>query len=94
MNDFEIGMLAVSKAGHDMDHLYVIMDMDSEYVYLVDGRIRTLDCPKKKKKKHVQIIHWKDVNLIDKIMNKTLINEDVKRVLKLYKRNDRDVYEV
>ena len=30
--------------------------VDNNYVYLVDGRIRTLDKPKKKKKKHIQII--------------------------------------
>lgn len=94
MNHFEIGMLAKSKAGHDKDQLYVIMDMNSEYVYLVDGRIRTLDRPKKKKRIHVQIIHYKDVNIVDKIMNKSLMNEDIKRALKLYQSNDRNVNEV
>lgn len=94
MNHFEIGMLAKSKAGHDKDQLYVIMDMSSEYVYLVDGRLRTLDRPKKKKRKHVQIIHYKDVNIIDKIMNKSLMNEDIKRALKLYQSNGRNVNEV
>lgn len=49
-------MLARSKAGHDMGKVYVIMDVDDAYVYLADGRIRTLDKLKKKKKKHVQII--------------------------------------
>ena len=51
MDKFEAGMLAKSKAGHDTGKIYVIA-----YVYLVDGKIRTLDKPKKKKKKHVQII--------------------------------------
>lgn len=50
------GMLAVSKAGHDAGERYVIAVVDNNYVYLVDGRIRTLDKPKKKKKKHIQII--------------------------------------
>ena len=50
------GMLAVSKAGHDAGERYVIAAVDNNYVYLVDGRIRTLDKPKKKKKKHIQII--------------------------------------
>ncbi|MBQ2921647.1 MAG: KOW domain-containing RNA-binding protein [Tyzzerella sp.] len=56
MNIVEKGMLAKSKAGHDKGHLYVIYDVDETYVYLVDGRIRTIDKPKKKKQKHVQII--------------------------------------
>ncbi|MDE6387508.1 MAG: KOW domain-containing RNA-binding protein [Lachnospiraceae bacterium] len=51
-----IGMLAVSRAGHDSKTTYVIIGEDDEYVYLADGRIRTVDRPKKKNKKHIQII--------------------------------------
>lgn len=54
---YETGMLVRSKAGHDKAQMYVIKDVDDTYVYLVDGRIRTKDHPKKKKKKHVQIVH-------------------------------------
>ena len=56
INIVEKGMLAKSKAGHDKGHLYIIYDVDETYVYLVDGQIRTIDKPKKKKRKHVQII--------------------------------------
>lgn len=56
MERYKKGMLARSKAGHDAGKVYVITDVDDTYVYLADGRIRTLDRPKKKKKKHVQII--------------------------------------
>lgn len=56
MNRYKAGMLALSRAGHDAGEVYVIMDVDEAYVYLVDGRNRTLDRPKKKKKKHVQLI--------------------------------------
>ena len=56
INIVERGMLAKSKAGHDKGHLYVIYDVDETYVYLVDGEIRTIDKPKKKKRKHVQLI--------------------------------------
>ena len=51
MERFEVGMLAKSLAGHDFGKLYVIIKVDSEYVYLVDGIIRTVDKPKRKKKK-------------------------------------------
>ena len=56
MDRYETGMLARSKTGHDAGKIYVIINIDSTYVYLVDGQIRTLDRPKRKKKKHVQII--------------------------------------
>ena len=54
---YEAGMLARSKAGHDKAKMYIIKEVDDTYVYLVDGRIRTLVHPKKKKKKHVPIVH-------------------------------------
>ncbi len=50
------GMLAVSKAGHDKGKVYVIIEEDDEYVYLADGKKRTVEGPKKKNKKHIQII--------------------------------------
>ena len=56
MDRYETGMLARSKAGHDAGSVYVITDTDDAYVYLVDGKLRTFSRPKKKKKKHVQII--------------------------------------
>ena len=51
-----VGMLAVSRAGHDRETTYVIIGEEDEYVYLADGQIRTVDRPKRKNKKHVQVI--------------------------------------
>ena len=53
---YEAGMLARSKAGHDKAKMYIIKEVDDTYVYLVDGRIRTLVHPKKRKN-NVQIVH-------------------------------------
>ncbi len=77
MERYEVGMLARSKAGHDKGHVYVIFEVDEAYVYLVDGSIRTIDKPKKKKKKHVQIICEKhELSKIDDV--------GIKRILKLF----------
>jgi len=77
MERYEVGMLARSKAGHDKGHVYVIFDIDEAYVYLVDGAIRTMKRPKKKKKKHVQIICRKyELSDIDDV--------GIKRILKLF----------
>ena len=53
MAEIRKGMLARSRAGHDAGALYVITEADDTYVYLVDGRIRTLDKPKKKMRRHI-----------------------------------------
>ncbi|MBR3601058.1 MAG: KOW domain-containing RNA-binding protein, partial [Lachnospiraceae bacterium] len=52
------GFLASSKAGHDKDTIYVIIKEDTEYVWLADGRIKTISKPKKKCKRHIQIIKY------------------------------------
>ena len=82
--EYSIGMFARSLAGHDKSKLYLISRIDDEYVYLVDGRIRTIDNPKKKRKKHIQI----DYQTIDASQAKLaaggeLRNEDIKRAIKL-----------
>lgn len=56
MSRFEKGMLVKSIAGHDEGNVYIIVETDHKFLYLVDGKIRTLDRPKRKKRKHVQLI--------------------------------------
>lgn len=85
-NRIKTGYFAVSKAGHDCNEIYVIIEVDSEYVYLADGKLKTVDKPKKKKKKHIQIVTNMDEAICTKLsQNKLLINEDIKRAIKLYK---------
>ena len=48
--------LAKSLAGHDKDHVYAVVNEDERDVYLADGKSRTLDKPKRKNRRHVQLI--------------------------------------
>lgn len=84
MRQYEIGMLVRSKSGHDHGKVYVIMDMQAEYLFLVDGRIRTLNNPKKKKAKHVQRIDIVLDDIVEMKQNHTLIDEKIKRAIRLY----------
>ncbi len=44
------GAFVKSAAGHDKGGCFFILREEGEYIYLVDGKIRRLNCPKKKKK--------------------------------------------
>ena len=57
MEEFSIGMMAKSLAGHDKGKIYLVSAVDEQYVYLVDGKYRTMEKPKRKQRKHVQIDH-------------------------------------
>lgn len=61
----ETGMPARSLAGHDRGKLYIILRADAEYVWLADGICRTIEKPKKKKRKHIQVVHRFPASLAD-----------------------------
>ncbi len=85
MQEFVRFQLVKSKAGHDKDNIYVIYSFDKEYVYLVDGKLKKIANPKKKKKKHVQAINYVDAMLNDKFeSNKKIIDEEIKYAIKQY----------
>ncbi len=82
----KIGEFAKSKAGHDKEEIFIIINKEEEYVYLVDGKLRILDKPKKKKIKHIQVINQIDEELQRKLeTNLILRDEDIKRAIKSYK---------
>jgi len=81
-----IGKLVSSKQGHDKDRIYVIVDQDEDYVYLCDGTARSYNKPKRKNKKHIQIINrLADKELQSRIMNKeTVYDEQIKAAIRKY----------
>ena len=78
-----IGCFVQSKAGRDAGKSYVIINSHCEYVYLVDGIIRTLDKPKKKNIKHINKLNYSSALITEAINKKQVINEDIKRAIKL-----------
>lgn len=96
MVEYKKGYFARSLAGHDKGKLYVIIEGTKEtgtmeYVFLADGFIKTLDKPKKKKIKHIQVIHYCDAIIEDIIKNGAPIrDEDVKRAIKQYRKQQQN----
>ena len=91
------GLLAYSLAGHDKGKIYFIIKEEKDYLWLVDGEVRPLENPKKKNKKHVQIIKrnisvtLKEDTVESDIGLKSVTNESIKRTIKLYCKDIQEV---
>lgn len=80
------GQIVYSKSGRDKKRPFIVFDFDEEYVYLVDGSLRKLEKPKKKKIKHVQIVNQIDYNIKNKLdENLYLLNSDFRKSLEKFK---------
>ena len=85
-----VGSFGISKAGHDKDHIYIIVKEEKEYVYLADGLLRTVKRPKKKKKKHVQIMNKNADKALGKrlLENEPVRDEEIKTAIKNVQKQD------
>ncbi len=82
------GMMAISKAGHDKGNWYIVLEIKNDEVFLIDGKNKPIEHPKKKNLKHLQ-----PINEVPEILQEKLrkgmqwTNEEVKRALKLAKQD-------
>lgn len=51
--EFSVGQIVRAKAGRDKDGFFIIRSVDGGYAYIVDGKRRKVDKPKKKKLIHL-----------------------------------------
>ena len=74
--------LVVSKAGRDKGRLFYVIDADEQYVYLVDGKSRKLEKPKRKKRKHVEQVPRTESRIAEKIRNgEKVLNSELRKEL-------------
>lgn len=68
-SDVGLGQVVKSKAGRDKGKIFVIIDvLDDKYVLIVDGDMRKLDKPKKKKIRHLIVYNTVLEELREKII--------------------------
>lgn len=48
------GLIVRSMAGRDKGDLFIILRTEGEYAYIANGNLRKVDCPKKKKLRHLK----------------------------------------
>jgi len=70
----QVGRIAVSSAGRDTGRVFVIKQVvDTYYVYIVDGDLRKMDRPKKKKLKHLKLTENVLYGIADKLKSGTKV---------------------
>ncbi|EES90702.1 RNA-binding protein [Clostridium botulinum C] len=79
-----IGRVVCSKAGRDRGKQFIILNViDNEYVNIIDGDLRTVGRPKRKKMKHLKITDEVIENANELLIsNDSSINIKVKKFLK------------
>lgn len=82
----KIGDIVISTYGHDMGEWYVVEEVLNEYVYLVNGKNKPLNKPKKKKVKHILTTQYFAENIANKIANKQSIQDaEIRKALNFFK---------
>jgi len=75
LTDLDIGQIVKSKTGRDQGRfLIVIAKINAEYVLIVDGSLRRIDKPKKKKIKHLAKVNAVSNEIREAILNNNKIN--------------------
>ena len=79
----EIGGFAVPKAGHDKGKLYMVVGYENGKYLLADGKVRTLETPRKKQKKHLDFLPVRgEISELFSGEKCSVKNEEIKRAIK------------
>lgn len=77
-SEIQQGQVVRSLAGRDKDRYFLVLEVvDQTYLLLVDGKLRKLARPKKKKVQHVQLLK-QDLDLDQEGLNDSKIRKALK----------------
>ena len=80
--DIVISDVVVSTAGRDQGDWFYVIDADPIYLFLANGKDRTLDRPKRKKRRHVQKVLRSETRVAAKILSgDKVLNGELRRDL-------------
>ena len=81
-DNLNISDVVVSTAGHDQGELFYVVSTDEQFLYLANGKDRTLDKPKRKKRKHVQKVLRSETRVVEKLIRgDKVLNSELRRDL-------------
>ena len=80
--DLSIADVVVSTAGRDAGNLFYVIETDDVFLMLVDGKSRTMEKPKKKKRKHAKKVLRSETRVADKLRNgERVLSSEIRRDL-------------
>ena len=65
--EFMIADVVISTAGRDAGKLFYVIDADETYLTLVNGKDRSLEQPKRKKRKHANKVLRSETRVAEKL---------------------------
>lgn len=82
-DDRNIGRVALSRAGRDAGRAFLVVEcIDENHVGLVDGMLRFLERPKKKKLKHLELTDVVAENIRAKLLEgKRVFDAEIRKYL-------------
>ena len=82
ISDFNIADVVISTAGRDQGELFYVIGTDPVYLMLANGKDRTLDKPKRKKRKHIQKVLRAETRVAEKLKEgDKVLNSELRRDL-------------
>ena len=85
--DIIISDVVVATAGRDQGKLFYVVGTDPVYLMLANGKDRTLDKPKRKKRKHVRKVLRAETRVAAKIASgDKVLNSELRRDLAFFSR--------
>ena len=80
--EFMIADVVVSTAGRDAGKLFYVIDTDDAYLSLVNGKDRSLEKPKRKKRKHANKVLRSETRVAEKLRaGDKVLNSELRRDL-------------
>ena len=81
-DNIHISDVVVSTAGHDQGQIFYVVSTDDQFLFLANGKDRTLDKPKRKKRKHVQKVLRSETRVAEKLIHgDKVLNSELRRDL-------------
>jgi len=80
--DINISDVVVSTTGRDAGNWFYVVNEDPVYLFLANGRDRTLEKPKRKKRKHVEKVLRSETRVAEKLRHgDKVLNGELRRDL-------------